>query len=165
MDSSVVKDFLSSCHYAKRIVNALPELPQGITPRNLRVLEAVQHLSAQGGPVRVSDVSAYLEVTRPSITNAIERLAKLGYLQKSADPSDKRGMLVSFTAMGKMGLKVFVTDYHAHVAEILEGFNEDDLIGAAKTIRAVGDVLLNADMEQPAMRAFREQADSAKGSE
>jgi DNA-binding MarR family transcriptional regulator len=40
-------------------------------------------------------------VTSGTMTNRVDRLAERGYVERSADPSDRRGVLVTLTATGK----------------------------------------------------------------
>ena len=68
----------------------MPELPEGMTPRHVHVIDAIYQLERTGEMVKVSDVSEYLEVTRPSITRLIRELETLGAVSKIADTQDKR---------------------------------------------------------------------------
>ena len=64
-----IKEFLDACHKAKRIAEMMPELPEGMTPRHVHVIDAIYQLERTGEMVKVSDVSEYLEVTRPRSGN------------------------------------------------------------------------------------------------
>ena len=59
-----IKEFLDACHKAKRIAEMMPELPEGMTPRHVHVIDAIYQLERTGEMVKVSDVSEYLEVTQ-----------------------------------------------------------------------------------------------------
>ena len=39
-----IKEFLDACHKAKRIAEMMPELPEGMTPRHVHVIDAIYQL-------------------------------------------------------------------------------------------------------------------------
>ena len=49
MEIKDVKLFLDSCHAAKRIVELMPKLPKGLTPRHIHVIEAIWQISQEYG--------------------------------------------------------------------------------------------------------------------
>ena len=51
MEIKDVKLFLDSCHAAKRIVELMPKLPKGLTPRHIHVIEAIWQISQEYGTV------------------------------------------------------------------------------------------------------------------
>ena len=88
-----VKLILDVCAEAAHIEQLLPELPQGITPRCVRVIEQIAKLSKEHRDVRVSDISEMLDVTRPGITAVLRELTEMGYVTKSRDDVDSRVVL------------------------------------------------------------------------
>ena len=84
---------LDACQQAAQLQRLLPPLPEGITPRCVRVIEQIRRLSEEGGPVRVSDISEILDVTRPGITNVLRDLEELGYVEKRRDEADSRNVV------------------------------------------------------------------------
>lgn len=85
MTTIALKQLLDSCFTAKRVIETLPELPPGMKPRHIHVLEAVHALQEQNGACRVSDVSARLNVTLPSVTKLVQELENRNLLEKRAD--------------------------------------------------------------------------------
>ena len=57
MKSEKVKEMLDSCYMAKRILDMLPKLPEGVLPSYVRYLETIIELEEKNQKVRVSDVS------------------------------------------------------------------------------------------------------------
>ena len=90
MDITAVKNFLGACHEAKRITELMPELPKGMTPRHIQVLDVIWQMEAAGQSVKVSDISDFLNVTRPSITKLIRELEGFGAVVKLQDGADRR---------------------------------------------------------------------------
>ena len=84
MEIKDVKLFLDSCHAAKRIVELMPKLPKGLTPRHIHVIEAIWQISQEYGTVKISDVSLFLRVTRPQCNKTDQRACFLGRRTKAA---------------------------------------------------------------------------------
>ncbi len=143
MDAITVKDFVDSCHQAKRITELLPDLPSDVTSRSIHVVDAIHELSASGR-VRVSDVSAYLDVTRPSITKAISDLASLGYIDKKPSETDGRTIYVELTPEGEGLWNKYIDEYYKHMATLLGDIPDQDVRNAIKTIEKVAGVFYEA---------------------
>lgn len=157
MKSEAVDEFLLACHHAKAIISHMPALPDGITPRDVRICDTLQDLQQSRESVRVGDISARMQATRPSITKALTNLESLGYVLKRADPIDKRSVLVELTAQGKQLVRIFVTDYHDWVAEQLQDVTAQDLKIAAQTIYKVEAALADAKPNEEQMNLFKQQ--------
>ncbi|MBC5687776.1 winged helix-turn-helix transcriptional regulator [Mediterraneibacter sp. NSJ-55] len=119
MDIIYLKKLLDSCFLAKRIIETLPELPKGMKPRHIHVLEAVYELTKEQGGCRVGEVSEKLNITTPSISKLIQELEQLQMIEKYADRQDKRVTLLRLTADGEICVKRHVTDLHTAWADAL----------------------------------------------
>lgn len=125
MNTENLKRLVDACFLAKRIVETLPELPQGMKPRHIHVLDAVNETQAQKGMCRVSDVSGRLNITMPSITKLIQELEALGMLKKQQAPDDKRVALLQLTDKGMQCVKKHVLDFHSEWARALEDISDE----------------------------------------
>ena len=96
-----VRDLIDACWTAKRITEALPELPRSMKPRHVHVIDAIWNLNHQAEsptPVaRVSGISAFLGVTAPSITKLVNELVGKGLVVKHASETDGRAVTLSLT--------------------------------------------------------------------
>lgn len=137
MEADVIKKFVLACREATRILEMLPDLPEGIGPRDLRILDAVAELSEARQRVRVSDVSEHMGVSRPGVTRDIARLQSGGYLTKEPSSEDRRLVYVALTEEGAHVQQVYVTQYYEHLAEVLSGMSEEEIVRASGTIDAV----------------------------
>lgn len=63
----------------------------------MHVIDAVQDLGQSNKTVKVSDISVYLNVTRPSITKLVNEPEKMDVVQKIPDEEDGRGIRVRQT--------------------------------------------------------------------
>ena len=52
------------------------------------------------GPHTVRGLAARLDVPKPAITRALNRLAELGFARRGPDPGDRRSVLVQHTRKG-----------------------------------------------------------------
>jgi len=127
MKTENVSDLLGACYEAKRIVELIPPLPEGMKPSHIHVIEIICRLQQANGTVRVSDIGAALHVTKPSITKLVNELVELGAVIKSQSSNDKRVFTVSLTALGDAYYKKYLEEYHSYLAEKLSGISEKDL--------------------------------------
>ena len=76
MTQEKLKQFLDACFDAKRLIEKLPDLPDGMKPRQVHVLDAVNEIQKKQGFCRVSDISSYMNTTLPSITKLVQDVYK-----------------------------------------------------------------------------------------
>jgi DNA-binding MarR family transcriptional regulator len=57
------------------------------------------------GPVRMTDLALFMNVTTAAMTGIIARLVRLGYVRRQADPKDRRIIKVTLTAKGEQTIK------------------------------------------------------------
>ena len=58
-------------------------------------------------PHTVRGLAAHLNISKPAITRALDRLAKLGLVRRRKDPADRRSVLVQRTIAGSLFLTEF----------------------------------------------------------
>ena len=109
-------------------------MPEGLTPRCVRVIEQVALLEEKGEPVRVSDISEMLDVTKPGITAVLRTLAEKGYVTKTRDQKDNRVVYVALTDSGKDVYKRYVAEYHGHLSSVLSPLTDQDAVEAERII-------------------------------
>lgn len=136
-----MKKFVDSFHEAKRLADMLPELPDGLTPRHIRILDNIYMLAQQGGAVRISDVSDAMRSTRPSITKLVNELQKKGYVDKTPDTADRRVILVSLTDAGREVHEVYCLNYHEWLSQLLEPIPAEDIRAAIRAIHRAYELM------------------------
>jgi DNA-binding MarR family transcriptional regulator len=72
-----------------------------LTARQLAVLLTVYQTE---GPHTVRGLAAKLNVSKPVITRALDRLGELNLARRTADPLDRRSVLVQQTSAGRIYL-------------------------------------------------------------
>lgn len=75
----------------------------GVSGAQYTMLMALLRLQGDTG-IAIGALADFLEVTGPHVTGEVRKLAAKGYVRKSANPKDKRGVLISLTRQGKSRL-------------------------------------------------------------
>ena len=104
MNSQKTKDMLDSFYMAKRILDLLPELPEGVLPSYIRYLERVIELQETHEKIKVSDLSSALNLPRPGVTRTVNSMVEKGYLNKMSSKEDGR---VTYIEISDKGMALF----------------------------------------------------------
>ena len=138
LSAAYVRLLLDACWKAKSITELMPELPKGMKPRYVHVIDAVWHINEPHGQdtatARVGDVSAFLGVTTPSVAKLIGEMANRGLLVKHADDTDRRAVTLTLTERGLAIRKAYVADYHEHLGELLAGVTQEECETVARVM-------------------------------
>lgn len=84
-----------------------------------RQMAIVLQIYMDEGPHTVRGLAANLNVSKPAITRALDRLQDLGFIRRQKDPSDGRSILVLRTVKGS----VFLSEFADLVAKAARSVN------------------------------------------
>lgn len=133
-----VRSLLDVCWKAKAITELMPALPKGLKPRYVHVIDAVWHINETNGQeigtARVSDVSAFLGVTTPSVTKLVGEMVELDLVVKHMDAADRRAVTLTLTERGLDIRRVYVEEYHAHLSQLLGGLTVEQCETTVRTL-------------------------------
>ena len=135
MKSEKVKEMLDSCYMAKRILDMLPKLPEGVLPSYVRYLETIIELEEKNQKVKVSDVSEVLNLPRPGVTRTIHAM------EKETAKHDGRVTYVTVTKEGKMIFEKYNKDYFQKLALCLNHVSNDEADCMIQTIEKFYEVM------------------------
>lgn len=141
MKSEKVKEMLDSCYMAKRILDMLPKLPEGVLPSYARYLETIIELEEKNQKVKVSDVSEVLNLPRPGVTRTINAMEEKGYLKKETAKHDGRVTYVTVTKEGKMIFEKYNKDYFQKLALCLNHVSNDEADCMIQTIEKFYEIM------------------------
>ena len=79
------------------------------------------------GPMSPSVLSDRLIVTRATVTGVIDSLERRGFVRRSANPADRRGLIVEITPAGLDVLRNLRTLVHRNEKAWLDGISDPDL--------------------------------------
>jgi DNA-binding MarR family transcriptional regulator len=93
-----------------RVINALTEA--GFTDITTAQMKIVQRIGPNG--TRLTELAAQAQVTKQTAGFLVNQLEKAGWVERVADPADKRARLVRLTPRGEKAIPVAI----AAVAEV-----------------------------------------------
>ncbi len=96
---------------------------------------------ARGGPFRLTELADLERITQPSMTTLVGRLEAQGLVERAADPSDGRAVLVSVTKQGRKALRRRTQVRVGSLAELLEDLTLEDRAALAAAIPALERLL------------------------
>ena len=141
MQEESVSKLLGACYEAKRIVELMPKLPQGMKPSHIHVIDVINQLQQRNGSVRVSDIGTALHVTNPGVTRLVNELVVLKAVEKTQSSEDKRVVTVRLTGLGEDYLEKYIEEYHREVAGRLAEMSDEDVQKAAGVIHDAYQIL------------------------
>lgn len=103
---------------ARAIVAYMDRMLSGTVSISLLDAEVLDELASSPEPRRMCDLGQSVAFTRSGMTRAIARLEKLGLVERTPSPSDKRSMLVSLTPEGKCTQQEAVVITQEHGAQL-----------------------------------------------
>jgi DNA-binding MarR family transcriptional regulator len=99
------------------------ELPQGMTPERLSALSVIE----KRGPISVTAL-ADKEMVRPAtMSRMVTALVEEGFVKRSEDKNDARGVLVSATPKGRRTYQRAQEQRLQRFAEVLDSLNDEQL--------------------------------------
>ena len=127
MNSELTRQFLDACHEARRICEILPNLPERLKPRHIRIIRCIHIIYEEKGIVRVSDVASAMNGTMPSITKLVNELCAMKVVRKRQGRSDRRVFTLTLTDLGKHYYDVYVTGFQGWLCQEMQDIPEDDI--------------------------------------
>ncbi len=110
---------------------------EGITLRELHVIEAVFHLKEKGQN-RMSQIARYLAITPGSLTTAVNCLVKKGYLKRENAPGDRRVIMIEPTEIAKQANDIH-SEYHSKMINfVTEGLSDGEAALMINVLEKVG---------------------------
>lgn len=97
------------------------------------------------GELRISDIAALEQVSRPTATTVVRRLEEEGLIARRADPADSRSSLVHLTARGHERLDAWRVRIGREVALLLEGTDDAARASLAAAVEVLTGLLDDAD--------------------
>lgn len=96
----------------------------------------------QGGGLSQRELAEYLNLTPPSITAAIQKMERQGYIQRKPDEKDQRIMRLSLTEKSRECLK-YIRDVQREMDRILQkGLSEEEVKILKKILSGIWDNLM-----------------------
>lgn len=100
---------------------------RGINQSELTLLINLKFLNIPSPKgIKVSDLSSRLCITSAAVTQVINSLEEKGYVERLADPKDRRVVLVALTSMGEDLIKLAYKDHIGFLSGLVGYLGEKD---------------------------------------
>jgi DNA-binding MarR family transcriptional regulator len=109
--------------------------PWDLSPHQARALRVV----CAGDGVRLSDLAEALRIAPRSATEVADGLQGRGLVERSADPADRRAVLLRPTAEGRRVQREVAAARAADSAELFGRLSAEDRSTLARILRALAD--------------------------
>lgn len=111
---------------------------------------AILNILSQNGPLPASDMAGRLSLTRPQITQFIDRLESKGAVSRKNDAQDRRRVLVEITDKGKSILSAYRRTVRNHIADKLEKLEPGQADVLARSLEQVIEITRKLAQERTA---------------
>lgn len=99
----------------------------GIKQSEFVFLLTLRHYTDCDAPgIRVSDLSSRLQITSAAVSHMINSLEGCGYVERVADPADRRVVLVKPTAKGEQIIKCINDEFLKYLTGLVSYLGEQD---------------------------------------
>ncbi len=95
--SAKLAELLTRASWRLRINERKALAPHGLTFAQARALRTL----VDAGPIRIGDLAAALEIVPRSATSRVDDLEEAGLVSRSADPDDRRSVIIAVTSQGQ----------------------------------------------------------------
>jgi DNA-binding MarR family transcriptional regulator len=92
-----------------------------------RQMALVLTVYLEEGPHTVRGLASYLNISKPAISRALDRLGELGFVKRRRDEKDKRNVLVQRTVKGS----IFLVEYAQSIQAAEQSASQEVLKPAA----------------------------------
>ncbi len=110
--------------------------PAGLTSARWQVLGVVDH-----DPVTVAAVARTMGLTRQSVQQTADALARDGFIAFEENPGDRRAKLMALTEQGRLALRAVERRQAEWANRIGERATLAELAAATQTLRRLGEAL------------------------
>lgn len=135
------KELMTVCYEAKRALQLLPSLPEGVTPAYVRYLDIMDSLQKRSERVKVSDLSDVLGLPRPGVTRTVKEMEQKGYLRKVSSSEDGRVTYLEFTEEGRKLSKAFNEQVFTQLSAALADVSDEDGDITIRTIETLYQIM------------------------
>jgi DNA-binding MarR family transcriptional regulator len=98
----------------------------GLTPSEVMILSyLVRATKEEPAGIKVSDISNFLQVAPPTITQQVNNLERQGYVDRNIDKEDRRAVRIRLTEQGSDAIERAHKAFHASLAGLVAYLGEE----------------------------------------
>lgn len=91
----------------------------------------------------MKEIAEKMHISLPAVTGFVDKLSKLNYVERSADPSDRRVSIINLTENGKIVLDKIQAFRAERMAKVFSQFADDELIKYLELMKKLENIILN----------------------
>jgi DNA-binding MarR family transcriptional regulator len=107
-------------------------------------LNALAVIEGHGAPVAAGTVSASMHITSGTMTSVLDTLERNGHIVRSADPDDRRRVMVDITPAAQVLLDQVLPEVVQTTTAVLAGFADEELVALLDTLGRVREAIAGA---------------------
>jgi MarR family 2-MHQ and catechol resistance regulon transcriptional repressor len=108
--------------------------PEGVTPSQFGVLEALYHL----GPLNQQELGSKILKSKGNMSFVVEKLEKEGMVSRVRDGVDRRKIIVDLTAKGRAAITAFFPDHARAVSDAMSVLTREEQRELGKLCKKLG---------------------------
>lgn len=117
------------------IVAAADRAHPGMLPGTYKVLSTIHRL----GPITLSALAERSSADKGMLSRTVSELEGLGFVERTADPSDKRSRLIAVTPLGAERMEAARAPHQGRLAEVLEDWSVRDIEHVTTLLHALAN--------------------------
>ena len=99
------------------------------------------------GPMSPSELGERLIVTRATVTGLLDSLERRGFVTRSANPADRRSLVVEISPAGLVVLQALRTLIHGYERTWMNAFSDAELRAYIETLHRIQDTVAATTVE------------------
>jgi DNA-binding MarR family transcriptional regulator len=100
--------------------------PFGLTDVQFNMMMLLKYQPENTEGLSQADLSRMMLVNRANITSLVDRMEKAGFVERTADPNDRRYNIIKLTAKGQKKLEEVVPLYAREVKKVMSPLKDTD---------------------------------------
>ncbi len=138
---NLMRDTAHAAHNFKDILygkmdKLLKEGEEGLVRSHILILHGLM-----GGELSMSELGNKLQVTKQNITVLVDKLERLGFVERVSSEKDRRVFLIKLNEKGKEYVKVSIEKYKNSFSDTFSKLNTDDLEAFKNAIVTLNEIL------------------------
>lgn len=130
------------------------EQGEGLHPSQLKLLMTMHH-----APATPSELAKRMEVSMPTISKTIDVLERRGLVERAADETDRRRVLLTMTREGRATLRRVLDRGIEQLSEVLSSASPEELDRIEQGMESLSEVLARAHPGHGAHHCARVEAE------
>jgi DNA-binding MarR family transcriptional regulator len=112
-------------------------------------LNALAVIEGSGGPVPAGEVGSRMHITSATMTSVLDTLERNSYVQRQADPEDRRRVLVDVTPKARAVLDRMLPEVQQTCTAVTAAIDEEELGGFLATLARIRAAIAAVPDEMP----------------